>query len=228
MIIVHAGSAQGFVQDALLIYKSGNKTGDYHGDMDYINYKRWLIETLIPNLPTNSVVVLDNANYHNVRSVRYPTTSSRKLDMVEWLNGRNIAYDAKFTKPELYNLIKQHKPKYTEYSIDEIFANAHHTVLRLPPYHPELNPIEKIWGIVKNRVASRNITFNIKDVETLAREEFSKITVEEWAATCRHVEGIEKNYIQREHIMDDYAEEFIIQVNNDSDEDLFDLSSDED
>lgn len=41
---------------------------------------------------------------------------------------------------------------------DEIITKAGHTVLRLPPYHPDLNPIEMIWGAVKNAIASRNVT----------------------------------------------------------------------
>jgi transposase len=35
------------------------------------------------------------------------------------------------------------------------------TVLRLPTYHPDLNPIEKIWGIVKARIAAKNVTFKL-------------------------------------------------------------------
>lgn len=196
--------------------------------MNFINYKKWLETSLIPNLPDNSVVVVDNASYHNVMSYKHPTSASRKCDMIQWLNERGITYDANYTKPELYNLVKLNKPKHIQYSIDGIFAKKGHTVLRLPPYHPELNPIEKIWGIVKNRVASRNVTFHINDVEKLAREEFSNVKVEEWSETCRHVEDVEKDYIMKEHIMDDYCEEFVINVNNDSEDDYYDFSSDED
>jgi transposase len=47
-------------------------------------------------------------------------------------------------------------------------ASYGHKVLRLPSYHPELNPIEKIWASVKNWVAVHNTTFKLKDVEQLA------------------------------------------------------------
>jgi transposase len=56
----------GFIPGALLVFKSGLKTGDYHGDMNHENYFKWLRNQLIPNLPSNSVVVLDNASYHNI------------------------------------------------------------------------------------------------------------------------------------------------------------------
>lgn len=40
-------------------------------------------------------------------------------------------------------------------------------ILRLPPYHPELNAIENIWGILKNRIASKNIAQNMTEVQNL-------------------------------------------------------------
>lgn len=62
LIMLHAGGENiGFVKNALLIFKSGTKTGDYHNEMNFENYEKWLKEKLIPNLPKNSVLVLDNA-----------------------------------------------------------------------------------------------------------------------------------------------------------------------
>lgn len=46
----------------------------------------------------------------------------------------------------------------TNISFDEE-ANLHNkTVLRLPPYHCELNPIEVIWALVKTYVSEKNKT----------------------------------------------------------------------
>jgi len=42
-----------------------------------------------------------------------------------------------------------HKPQYESFAIDFLLAEYGHTVIRLPLYHPDLNPIEKIWGNVK-------------------------------------------------------------------------------
>ena len=35
------------------------------------------------------------------------------------------------------------------YVIDEIARKHGHEVMRTPPYHPELQPIETCWGVVK-------------------------------------------------------------------------------
>jgi hypothetical protein len=50
------------------------------------------------------------------------------------------------TKAELYDLIKMHTPHYETFAIDCFLAKHGHTVIRLPPYHPDLNPIEKNLG----------------------------------------------------------------------------------
>jgi len=65
-------------------------------------------------------------------------------------------YSSDMTKAELYDLIKMHKPQYKTFAIDRLLADHGHTVLRLPPYHTDLNPIEQIWVIVKTRIAVKN------------------------------------------------------------------------
>jgi hypothetical protein len=55
LIIVHAGGQAGFVEGALLIFKSKSKTGDYHHDINFVNFNKWTKEKLLPNLPPRSV-----------------------------------------------------------------------------------------------------------------------------------------------------------------------------
>lgn len=63
----------GFVNNTLLICKSQSKTGDYHGDMNAANFTKWLEKQLIPNLPSHSVIVMDNAAYHCLQKNKIPT-----------------------------------------------------------------------------------------------------------------------------------------------------------
>lgn len=228
LIIVHAGGNMGFIPNALLIFKSGVKTGDYHSDMNAENYGRWLEEKLTPNLPTNSVVVIDNAPYHNTQENHAPTSNSRKNLMIEWLTLKGIPFDTTMLKPQLYQVIKRYKDQYITYKFDEILQRNGHTVLRLPPYHPDLNPIELIWATVKNNVAARNINFKMEDVRKLTEEEFSRITQEDWQQRCKHVVNIEDKYLESEILVDETTESLIINVNNESDSDDDDFSSEED
>jgi hypothetical protein len=92
------------------------------------------------------------------------------------------------------------------------------TVIRLPPYHPDLHPIEKIWGIVKTRIAAKNVTFKLRDVQQLAEQNFAAVSMEEWAAVCRHVEAVEEEYVNRQQEMDSVMERIIINADDDDDE----------
>ncbi|KAF2885507.1 hypothetical protein ILUMI_20657 [Ignelater luminosus] len=197
LIIVHAGGKSGFVPNALLIFPSGSKSGDYHHDMNYENFSKWLETQVLPNLPPRSVLVVDNASYHNVKLLQMPVSSTRKEEMIRWLQDKNIKHDPSLTKPELYEIIKQNKSKNITNKIDHLVEQYGHVILKLPPYHPEFNPIEKIWALVKNWVASRNVTFKLNDVANLAREKFEAIGVAEWSKICEHVEKTENEYIEK-------------------------------
>lgn len=74
------------MENAHLVFKAGQCSGDYHGQMNRENFTKWLTEKLLCNIPENSVVVLDNAPYHSVLADKVPTKSSLKSDMVAWLS----------------------------------------------------------------------------------------------------------------------------------------------
>ncbi|RVE39844.1 hypothetical protein evm_015506 [Chilo suppressalis] len=73
-IIVHAGGNQGFVENACLVFKSQTKSGDYHDDMNHTNFKKWVLEKLCPNLKEPSLIIIDNAPYHNTSINKAPNT----------------------------------------------------------------------------------------------------------------------------------------------------------
>jgi hypothetical protein len=90
--------------------------------MDSKNYVRWLETMLIPNLPPNSFLVLDNAWYHNIQTDKLPTSISKSDEMKAWLLERNIPFCDGMLKAQLYDLIKLNKPKQKYYVIDQILA----------------------------------------------------------------------------------------------------------
>ena len=103
-----------------------------------------------------------------------------------------------------------------------------HKVLRLPPYHPELNPIENIWATVKNWVASHNTTFKLCDVEALARQKFSQMGSADWKNICERVVKLEQKLYSDEHNMDSNLESLQFIVNTESSDDDLPCSCDSD
>ncbi|PZC74286.1 hypothetical protein B5X24_HaOG200819 [Helicoverpa armigera] len=152
--------------------------GEYHDEMDTINFVKWLNEKLLPNLPPNGIVVIDNAPYHSTQAEKVPHQTALKSEMQNFLTSQNITFNPKMTKPELYQLIKANKPE-KKYIVDELSKEHGHEVVRLPPYHCDLNPIEYIWNLVKQRVADKNIDQSERQIEKLTKEAIKSITVED-------------------------------------------------
>jgi hypothetical protein len=138
-------------------------------------------------------VVLDIAAYCRVQTDRPPTANSRKDLLKEWLD----ADDA--TKIELHEIINLSKPKFVILHVDGILAEHGYVCLHLPPYHPELNATEKIWAIVKNWVAARNVILSYRILK-LSEEKFAFLTREEWVSVCNHVKELEKKYIENKRV----------------------------
>ena len=143
----------GWVKGADLVFQSKTKSADYHDEMNSERYVEWLTEQLLPGLEEPTVIILDNASYHNKQKDKSPTTSDRKADIQEWLDKHNVSYNQTDIKKTLLNLVKEHRPN-PVYLTDEVIYEHRHTVLRLPVAHCELNPIELAWASVKGYVAS--------------------------------------------------------------------------
>jgi len=76
----------------------------YEGTMDSSLFETWFESCLLPSLPENAVIVMDNASFHR--------------------------------KSKLYPLARQ----------------AGFCLIFLPPYSPELNPIEHFWSWLKREL----------------------------------------------------------------------------
>lgn len=86
--------------------------------------------------------------------------------------------------------------------------NAGHTVLRLPPYHCELNPIELAWAMVKTYVKQNNNTFKIDDVKNLLYTAIDRITSENWKNFIEHVKTEENKMTEVDRNMDEIIDNF--------------------
>ncbi len=77
-------------------------------------------------------------------------------------------------KSELLEKGKELAPK-PKLKLDEIAEAYGHTILRTPQYHPELQPIETCWAIVKNELADK-CDFTRANLTKMLPKAFEKVT----------------------------------------------------
>lgn len=94
LLILHAGSANGWVKNCLLLSSKCIKSAsaDYHQDMNAELFETWVQTQLIPNLPENSVIVMDNASYHSRQIFRMPSMAMKKEDILKFMEERSIEF----------------------------------------------------------------------------------------------------------------------------------------
>ncbi len=193
LVIINAITKSGWIPGVKLVFKSTGKTGDYHGQMNWELFKKWFTEMLLPNIPEHSIIIMDNAPYHNILSVHSPPTpQSSKSRIREWLEQNKIYCRDDCLKPELVEILNKIAPE-SIYAVDDIALSLGHKVLRTPPYHPELQPIEKCWGVVKNHVA-RNSDFTMENLFKQLNDGFSKVTDETCGKIIKRVREIEDEF----------------------------------
>jgi hypothetical protein len=152
-ILVHAITKNGWVDGAQLVFEAKKQTGSYQGQMNWGTFSRWFECQVLPNIPAKSIVILDNAKYHNVVAENsFPNNGYSKEHLRLWLTRNGYPWREDMLTSELLELCTRLAPV-PEYRLDKMAAEHGVLILRVPPYHPELQPIETCWAIVKNHIA---------------------------------------------------------------------------
>lgn len=206
LIVVHIGSSDGFVPGGLFCFESKKNTQDYHDEMNGDNFYEWF-NKILPLLNENAVIVMDNASYHSVKKDPCPVISWKKSDIINWLENKGEVVDHTKVKSQLLERAQVLKPQYEQYVIDELAKAANKTVVRLPPYHCELNPIELAWSSVKNYVRMNNTTYKLQDVRKLLEEGVERVTPDMWKNFITHVTKEEDKFWQIDVLSDELFDE---------------------
>ncbi|KAF4131345.1 putative DDE superfamily endonuclease domain-containing protein [Phytophthora infestans] len=135
-------------------------------------------------------VYLDES-YCNVNHVTGKTWLAGKT----WLTADKIrcagmGFSPKATIPTLIGLVELYRPP-KRYQVTEIATKYDHFVFFTPPYHPTLQPIELIWGIVKGPLQGRLQNAVVKKVLQGLKE-----CDDEWLKVYRHVQKNEDAYVK--------------------------------
>lgn len=103
--------------------------------------------------------------------------------------------------PQLLDIVKRLRPQYDKYLIDNLAETHNRTILRLPPYHCELNPIE--LANVKDHVKKNNTSYKLSDVKTLLLEGIVRVDETMWKNFIRHTMKEEEKFYNIDFIVDD-------------------------
>lgn len=155
--------------------------------------------------------------YHSRKKERIPATHWNIPKIKEWLQSKHIPFEDGMLKKELLCIVEQHKSAYNSYVIDEMAKSANKTVLRIPPYHCELNAIELVWAQIKGYVAARNKTFRMREVKELLEEAVRKVSPDDWDRCVRHViQKVENEMWKLDNIIEESEEHLATDLNEDS------------
>ncbi|KAI5635310.1 hypothetical protein NE865_12002 [Phthorimaea operculella] len=216
LILVHARSGAQFLNGAKWLFQASTATAD-QGEMkqNQIHFEKWATEVLIPNLPPSSVVVIDTIEAPGPRVKKEsnaPTMSSTKPAMLEWLVKNEVKASDTMRKDELVRLIKIKNEPLETFKIDDLLKSYGHIVLKLPPYMCDLNPVEFAWVKVKSIVKKLNVEtkLSLPKLQEVTELAISQVTDEDWRGFDHRVTVLEEEYWERDRLMDDAVDKFVI------------------
>ena len=212
-IILNAITKEGWVNNAQLVFQAHRRTGDYHGAMNENNFLKWFITQLLPNIPDNAVVIMDNAPYHNMfLEDGVPPLSSQKVILQQWLHDNHIFFDNDFIRPQLIDLINQNRPLKVFrldhiLKMDPLYKDRNIEILRTPQYHPELQPIEKCWGVMKQYMA-QHCDFTLKGLRNNLETAWTKVTSDTLKGILKKVGDWEDYHFEQDSLLDAVDDEY--------------------
>ncbi len=190
---IHAMFENGSVPNAGYIFEAKKSTGDCHNMFNALHFQEWWNEKLLSDLPKKCVIVMDRATFHLVPEEQIVPSAMRKAELQEWLTAKNIPWESHWLKPKLIECVDEQIDK--TLIVQKIAEKEGHKVLILPVHHPELNPIELVWAIVKNE-CGRLLRNGIKFIEVREHLEnaLCNITPEICSGLYKKVIKKEKEY----------------------------------
>ncbi|RQM30280.1 hypothetical protein B5M09_012630 [Aphanomyces astaci] len=108
--------------------------------------------------------------------------------------GERYRCDPKLTKAELLVMVTTSRdgPRYAPQLIATEYG---HTLYYTPPYHPELQPIEIIWGIVKQKMA-RRLSTSMADMDARLKKFMSEVPFSQLVSAHRKAQAFEGKYAE--------------------------------
>lgn len=69
----------------------------------------WM-ESVLPRLKENCVIIMDNASYHSVKVDKVPNKTTKKADIIKLLEEKGEVIDRPMVIPQLLDIVMRLKP----------------------------------------------------------------------------------------------------------------------
>jgi len=125
------------------------------------------------------------------------------VDIINWLEKKGEIIDKPMVQTQLLERARLISPQFDKYVIDELANEQNKMVLRLPPFHGDLNPIEHVWSLLKDYVQMNN---TLNDVKQLIIKGVKHIKVETWANFVWRVIEEEEKFKNIDFIIDEIVD----------------------
>jgi transposase len=200
----------GWIARTFKHWKGTSKEEDYHGNMDSNSFQKWVIEYMELAAARSVLVIDRAPYHVQLTDdTRRAVTSMSRPQLAQWLLDHHVLDDngvpysreilltvpgvtptgrklQGMTKAALLALCRENDPK-PVYKVQAWFDKFNNEnpgkdlkVLILPVAHPQLNPIENLWGQMKQHVRKYNFKFTMAKIEELFLEKFKKQTADDW------------------------------------------------
>lgn len=184
LAVAHASGTRIFFADSFRVFQySGVKRNN-------VQFLLWLKAQVMTKLQSNSVIVLDQ-NTLNLITRDAPNCYSSKSAMLKWLSKHEIFTEPNLRKPEIYEIIKQHRSCYVSFEFGM-------PVINLPKHYNTLNPLSigwsKLTGEVNEMIAKRPMKFMTFDMKKL-------FTANLWKSSFKEMETYQNLLIKEEAIL---------------------------
>ena len=134
---------------------------DYHGNFNAELFER-LFTRLCAILHADHgpcMIHMDGARYHMRKINQPPTASDNKAAILSWFNEHGLTVPKQSngkpgTKTALLTFIKSLDMP-IQHATYNIAQQYWHYVVKTPPYHCKVLPIEGLWGMIKNIIANK-------------------------------------------------------------------------
>ena len=94
---------------------------------------------------------------------------------------------AKRDYPGTWRIMHDNTPCHTSYSVKSFLARNHVEFIDWPPYSPDLNPIENVWGWMKHVLDTEfDVCNSAEEIEARFFEIWTKFTPEMCAQYCEN------------------------------------------